>query len=232
MFAVLAVFVVRREAVTPRHAPVLDRFVGAPAGRSRNHSPLARPLTTFMMVICFALGAAASPHARKQTEKPESVSARFTIHPNDVTLAVSQTQFFGVTDANGKIVPVRWKISGVGCSTAACGTIDGDGAYRAPQSVSRPLVVMLEGIPLTDAEFPAFARIQLTPGIATPSPAPPAPAPSISAPSAPVVANEPEVAAPANTQVSNSSTIEETPPASTPIGSAAVASAPNMGFAA
>jgi hypothetical protein len=106
---------------------------------------------------------AASSPSQKPPEKPVS-HARFAVHPSNVGLSTNQSQNFEVMDANGKAVAVRWKISGVGCSPNACGSIDKNGNYQAPPSLHQPVVVMLEGIPLSDAEFPAFARIQLSPG--------------------------------------------------------------------
>jgi hypothetical protein len=114
------------------------------------------------------LCASPSPH-KKDDKAVSSTTPRFAVHPNDVRLTITQTQIFGVTDPEGKPVSVRWKISGVGCANSACGTIDSNGNYQAPRVVSQPLVVMLEGIPLSESEFPAFARIQLAPGIAPPA---------------------------------------------------------------
>lgn len=148
-----------------------------------------RTLAALALATSLAPIAAASPHSRKQA--PEKTdSAHFTIHPSDVTLAVNQKLTFGVTDANGKAVPVRWKISGVGCSTSTCGAIDSDGAYQAPTSVTRPLVVMLEGIPVDNSEFPAFARILIAPGVAPAPKTPSAPSASPAAPPAAVAAVE------------------------------------------
>jgi hypothetical protein len=122
-------------------------------------------------IVVGGIQASAASRESKKNKDDASETQRFSIHPNDITLAVSQKQIFGVTDAAGKQVAVRWKISGVGCSTSTCGTIDENGNYQAPFSVSRPLVVMLEGIPVANAEYPAFARIQLAPGTApVPSP--------------------------------------------------------------
>jgi hypothetical protein len=162
-------------------------------------------LLIIIAIACFVAGgvqaSAASRGSKKNSDDDSSVAPRFSIHPNDITLAVSQKQVFGLTDANGKQVAVRWKISGVGCSASACGTIDANGAYQAPFSVGRPLVVMIEGIPLSSSEFPAFARIQLAPGsvpppppaagnnkeeVATLPPAGVAPAPAISVSNTPV----------------------------------------------
>jgi hypothetical protein len=119
-----------------------------------------------LAVAITGVRASAASRESKGTKSDSSTTQRFQIHPNDITLAVSQKQNFGVTDANGKQIAVRWKISGVGCSASSCGTIDEDGNYQAPFSVNHPLVVMLEGIPVANGEFPAFARIQLAPGTA------------------------------------------------------------------
>jgi hypothetical protein len=179
---------------TPRSLP----------GRSTSIQISPRLAALFILIAFFVVNGVQSSAASRGSKKnggDDSVTPHFSIHPNDITLAVSQKQVFGVTDASGKQIAVRWKISGVGCSASACGTIDANGAYQAPFSVSRPLVVMLEGIPVSNSEFPAFARVQLEPGsvpaplpitsnhreeVATVSPAGMVPAASTSASSVPV----------------------------------------------
>jgi hypothetical protein len=162
---------------TFRPIPVRDPRVEAASrslsGRSVRFRCSVRLAAILVLVAFSVLQASAASRGSKKngTDESSADAPRFSIQPNDITLAVSQKQTFGVTDASGKQVAVRWKISGVGCAASSCGTIDANGAYQAPFSVSRPLVVMLEGIPVSNSEFPAFARIQLAPG-SVPAPPP------------------------------------------------------------
>ena len=155
--------------------PVRDHRIGETAcsrpkcpTRFQINPSAALLILTAFFIVGAVHASAASRGSKKNSDDDSAIAPHFSIHPNDITLAVSQKQVFGVTDANGKQVAVRWKISGVGCSASACGTIDANGAYQAPFSVGHPLVVMIEGIPLSSSEFPAFARIQLAPGSVPP----------------------------------------------------------------
>lgn len=58
---------------------------------------------------------------------------------------------------------VRWNVSGLDCSGLACGTIDDDGTYRAPHSLSEPLDVVLEGVLVSDPKHSVQTRIHLAP---------------------------------------------------------------------
>jgi hypothetical protein len=88
---------------------------------------------------------------------------RLTIHPGSIVLQASQAQRFEVTDADGKPVPVRWDVSGIDCSGSACGTIDGSGTYRAPQSLAHGFVVVLEGFLVSDPKHSVLTRVQVSP---------------------------------------------------------------------
>jgi hypothetical protein len=167
------VAVSRRESVTLRRSPVCAFRTRKSPQKGAFETPVClragvRILVAFILVSGLAPSGLCAPkpprNPQKTVEQEEgSVRRRFTISPNDVTLTVDQTQRFVVTEADGNPVPVRWKLSGVGCSGLDCGTIDDNGTYQTPQSLKQPLVVMLEGIPRSDSEYPAFARIQLAP---------------------------------------------------------------------
>jgi hypothetical protein len=210
--------------ITTRFTLIFDRW----AIRSKRRLAwqfsfwIVRTLVAVSFVIGLTVSAlCASPVPHKKDEKTASSTQRFAVHPNDVILAVAQTQVFGVTDTDGKPVSVRWKISGVGCSISACGTIDSNGNYQAPQSVSHPLVVTLEGIPLSDGEFPTFARIQLAPGIAPPAHS--AALAESNAPQQSLVAQEPVVRVSNSLHVSDQGSDSQSTIAATPAADASIA---------
>jgi hypothetical protein len=122
---------------------------------------------------------------RASSRSAQSVPLKLSITPSDVTLSASQTQRFAVTGADGKPVAVHWDVSGLSCSGSACGTIDENGTYRAPQSVSRSLAVTLEGVLVSDPKHSVLTKIQLAPAAATPV---------VPATAAPVAAPKPAVA--------------------------------------
>jgi hypothetical protein len=136
------------------------------SSRSLGHPmPIVLPIILILTGCTIFSGLCVAASSQKPAAEKTATHQRFAVHPNDINLSATQSQVFGVTDAKGKAVTVRWKISGAGCanSPSPCGTIDGSGTYQAPQSLRQPLVVMLEGIPDSDSEYPAFARIQLSP---------------------------------------------------------------------
>jgi hypothetical protein len=136
------------------------------SSRSLGHPmPIVLPIILILTGCTIFSGLCVAAASQKPAAEKTAAHQRFAVHPNDISLGTSQSQVFGVTDAKGKAVTVRWKISGAGCanSPSPCGTIDSHGNYQAPQSLRQPLVVMLEGIPDSDSEYPAFARIQLSP---------------------------------------------------------------------
>ncbi len=68
---------------------------------------------------------------------------------------------------------MHWDVSGISCSGSACGTVDEDGTYRAPQSMAKPFVIVLEGVLASDAKHSVLTRIQLAPApVATRVPSP------------------------------------------------------------
>ncbi len=90
-----------------------------------------------------------------------AIPRRYAIHPNGATVTVNQSQRFDVTDADGNVVPVRWNVSGLGCSGATCGTIDDHGVYRTPSSLPHPRVVILEGVLIDNPKYSVLTEIRL-----------------------------------------------------------------------
>ncbi len=92
---------------------------------------------------------------------------RLLVHPNGATIAANQTQRFGVTDAQGKPVAVRWNVSGIGCSGSACGTIDNDGVYQPPATLPQPRIVTLEGVLISNPNYSVLAEVRLQDVVST-----------------------------------------------------------------
>lgn len=128
---------------TPKRTP--EGYDGRPDNR------LDAFMAALVLLVCFGMQAswalaAAGPAGGTTAQRSSIESLRLEITPNGVTLAASQTQHFKVTDGSGKSVAVHWGVSGLSCSGSACGTVDDEGTYRAPQALSRGLTVVLEGV--------------------------------------------------------------------------------------
>lgn len=95
------------------------------------------------------------------------IPRRFVLSPNGVTIAANQTQRFGVTDADGNAVAVRWNVSGLGCYGASCGSIDEEGVYRPPASLPQPRLVTVEGVVISDPHYSVQTEIRLEDKIKT-----------------------------------------------------------------
>jgi hypothetical protein len=64
-------------------------------------------------------------------------------------------------------VAVHWSVSGLECTGSACGTIDDDGTYAPPRSLTRAMVVVLQGVLVADAKHSVLTRIRLEPAAST-----------------------------------------------------------------
>jgi hypothetical protein len=165
----------RNGGVTLTHVPATcDRPGVSSQGRALLESCTyvrvgARIALTFGILAFFESGgvwASTPPQQPHKTIVQESAQVRLdelTIKPNGVTLTANQRQRFEVTDAKGESVSVHWTVSGFGCAGSACGTIDDDGNYLAPYSLPQGLVVVLEGVLVSDPNRSVLARIQLAP---------------------------------------------------------------------
>jgi hypothetical protein len=86
---------------------------------------------------------------------------RLIVHPSGATLVANQTQRFGVTDAQGNPVAVRWNVSGIGCSGSSCGMIDEQGIYHPPSSLPQPGIVTVEGVLVSDPNYSVLTEVRL-----------------------------------------------------------------------
>src|ERR1035438_7520137 len=133
---------------------------------------LARITMTVGLLACVGMAelkpsTSAVPQKLTVHRSVRAVPRKFAVHPNGGTIGVNQTQRFGVTDAEGKPVAVRWNVSGLDCSGSACGTIDDQGVYRTPSSLPQSRVVILEGVLVSDPNYSALTQIELVAAVAT-----------------------------------------------------------------
>ena len=110
----------------------------------------------------------AAPGGLSVQRSTRAIPHRYTVYPSSATIAVHQTQRFGVTDSHGKSVAVRWNVSGIGCSGAACGTVDANGVYRTPSSLPQPRIVTLEAVLVSNPNYSVLAEIRLEDTVTVP----------------------------------------------------------------
>jgi hypothetical protein len=72
-----------------------------------------------------------------------------------------------VTNTKGEVIPVHWTVSSPDCSGSACGTIDDKGDYIAPSSLPKALLLVLEGVLISDPRHSVLTRIRLVPNVGT-----------------------------------------------------------------
>lgn len=97
-----------------------------------------------------------------------------TITPTTAQVSTGGQQQFSATVSGSTNKAVTWKISGAGCSGAACGTISTAGLYTAPASVPSPAAVTVTAASVADPGESAAAKVSLvTASVLTISPASP-----------------------------------------------------------
>jgi hypothetical protein len=145
-----------RGAGGSRTGSILELLAGIRGG--------ARIAVAVGLLTCFGgdeLWAQAVPQKLIVHRSTRAIPHRFTVHPNEATIAVNQTQRFEVTDAQGRHVAVHWNVSGIGCSGLACGTIDDGGNYRTPPSLPQPHVVTVEAVLVSDPNYSVLTQVRL-----------------------------------------------------------------------
>ena len=93
-----------------------------------------------------------------------------TISPKTVTLYPGQTHQFTSTVVNHVTKTVTWSVSGASCGGEACGTIDGNGLYTAPSSISNEVNVSVVVTSTADTTKSDTAVVTLKPITVTVSP--------------------------------------------------------------
>jgi serine protease len=95
------------------------------------------------------------------------------VAPNVASIQVGATQSFSATVINTANTVVDWSVDGIPGGNSTVGTIDSNGLYTAPASVSAALVVTIRAAWSGDSTRSGVAQL-------TVNPPPPAPAPSSS----------------------------------------------------
>src|ERR1039458_10001066 len=145
-----------RDAGGSRRKSILELLAGIPGG--------ARGAVAIGLLACFGgtgLRAQADPHKLIVQRSTRAIPHKFTVHPDEATVAANSTQRFEVTDAQGNPVAVRWNVSGIGCSGQDCGTIDDQGIYRTPSSLPKPRIVTVEGVLVSDPNYSVLTQVLL-----------------------------------------------------------------------
>ncbi len=83
--------------------------------------------------------------------------------PESITLYAGQTQQFMATVAHHLNQAVTWSVSGTDCAGAACGTIESNGLYTAPSSISTNVTVSVSATAVADTSKSDPATITLIP---------------------------------------------------------------------
>jgi hypothetical protein len=150
---------------------------------------LARTLAPLTLLICLSAAelqaAASSTQSRHSTEGQSfrNTANLLTLQAETIALGPDETYRFGVADAKGTIVPIRWSLSEPGCAESNCGIVYDDGLFRAPHSLRKERVVFLVGVPI--AEPPLYmirAEVRLVRRTRVPLTTPASPAPKSTAP--------------------------------------------------
>lgn len=92
------------------------------------------------------------------------------VSPKTASLYAAQTKQFTATVANHVHKTVTWAASGSTCAGAACGTVDGNGLYLAPSSVTAELTVLVAAASVADNSRSDAATVTLKPIAVTVSP--------------------------------------------------------------
>jgi len=90
--------------------------------------------------------------------------ASFTITPSfDVRVPVGSALQFSVSGEEAGAGPVRWSVSGLGCSKSTCGKISEAGFYTAPSQIPVPPTVIVQAASRSDTDTSEVTIVQATP---------------------------------------------------------------------
>ncbi len=87
-----------------------------------------------------------------------------SLAPGSASVELGATRQFtaGVTGSGNPNRAVNWSVSGPGCSGAACGTVDSNGLFTAPQILPLPASLTLTALSVADPSKSAAAAINAT----------------------------------------------------------------------
>jgi hypothetical protein len=92
------------------------------------------------------------------------------VSPDTVSLYPEDTHQFGATVANHVNKTVTWSVSGTSCGGGACGTVDANGLYTAPSSISSEFTVNVVATSVADNSKADVGVVTLKPITVTVSP--------------------------------------------------------------
>jgi TonB family protein len=81
----------------------------------------------------------------------------------DVRIAVGSALQFSVSGQETGAGPVKWSISGPGCSKSACGKISETGFYTAPSQIPDPPTITVHAVSRDDTDFSEVAIVPSSP---------------------------------------------------------------------
>jgi hypothetical protein len=90
-----------------------------------------------------------------------AVSVAVTVSPATVTVVQSQTQQFSAVVTGSSNTGVTWKVSGAGCTAAACGTITSGGFYTAPAAIPNPSQVAVTATSIASPTKSASSKVTI-----------------------------------------------------------------------
>ncbi len=81
----------------------------------------------------------------------------------DVRVSVGSVLQFSVSGEEIGAGPVRWSVSGPGCSKSTCGKISATGFYTAPSQIPSPPTVIVRAVSRSDTDTSEVTIMQATP---------------------------------------------------------------------
>jgi len=90
-----------------------------------------------------------------------------TVTPASTSVATGATQQLSASVVGTSNTAVTWTVQGAGCSSAACGTVNGAGVYTAPSTVPSPSTVSVTATSTADPSKTGSASIVIFSATAT-----------------------------------------------------------------
>ncbi len=94
-----------------------------------------------------------------------STSTTVSITPTAAVVVLGGTQQFSASVVGPSNTAVTWSISGTGCSGNACGTIDSNGLYTAPNKIFSPNTIAVTATSQADTKATATADVTIDSGV-------------------------------------------------------------------
>ena len=116
-------------------------------------------------LICFSLIALGVILQGSLTTSPSS--GTIGVNPDSVTVAAGTTQLFQpILTGSLATADIKWVVTGAGCSSGSCGTIDINGIYTAPKTAPANPNIQVEAIDIFDPSKIGIANVTIGPAAA------------------------------------------------------------------